>query len=288
MTKITMLNSMAGRDFADSLDQHRAWGLTHLDLKDSIWGKSLIDLTDDEAKRATELIRERELTTYCFSTVLFHSNIESGEAEFRANHLGAVDRIITLAKIMQPRIIRLLGAATEKRKELTDTIPYIKSNHPWLIPMYGEAIDRISDAGFPVTIENETGNCIFGYPHEILAFFDELGRREKVSFTWDVQNLWEVGTFPSIEVYHQLKDLIGYYHIKGGQHDGTSTKLCWQSTLEDASWPVLEITKQVIADGVSPVICLNPSHGKPKEGYDYSNVTKRNLDFLRREIPEVE
>ena len=288
MTKITMLNSMAGRDFIASLDQHVAWGLTHLDLKDNIWGKSLIDLTDDEAERAAELIRERGLTVYCFSTVLFHPNIELGEAEFRANHLGGIDRIIALAKILQPQVIRLLAAQTEKRKELSDTIPYIKENCPWLIPMYAEAIDKLSDAGFAVTIENETGNCIFGYPHEILAFFAELDRHGKVSFTWDVQNLWEVGTFPSMEVYQQFKGLIDYYHIKGGQHDTASNKLCWQSSLEDASWPVLEITRQVVADGVSPVICLNPSHGKPKEGYDYSNMTKRNLDFLRREIPEVE
>ena len=150
------------------------------------------------------------------------------------------------------------------------------------------AENRYDESNYKCNYENETGDCIFGCPEEIVAFFQELGRREKVSFTWDVQNLWEVGTFPSLEVYQKLKDLIGYYHVKGGQRDETCARLRWSSSLEDASWPVLEITRQVVADGVSPVICLNPSHGAPKEGYDYSNTTKRNLDFLRREIPEVE
>jgi hypothetical protein len=41
-------------------------------------------------------------------------------------------------------------------------------------------------------------------------------------------------------------------------------------------------------DDMCPVICLNPSHGKQKEGYDYSNIVKRDLDFIREAIPEVE
>ena len=97
-----------------------------------------------------------------------------------------------------------------------------------------------------------------------------------------------MGVYPSLDVYNKLRDLIGYYHLKGGQQGDESGKLRWRSSLEDASWPVVEITKQVVADGVSPVICLNPSHGAAKEGYDYSNITKRDLDFIRGAIPEVE
>jgi hypothetical protein len=58
--------------------------------------------------------------------------------------------------------------------------------------------------------------------------------------------------------------------------------------LEDASWPVVEITQQVVMDGVAPVICLNGSHGEAKAGYDYNNMTKRDLDFIRRAIPEID
>jgi len=35
---------------------------------------------------------------------------------------------------------------------------------------------------------------------------------------------------------------------------------------------------------VSPVLCLNSSHGVAKGGYDYSNVAKRDLDFLRQNL----
>ncbi len=287
-TKLTILNSMAGQQFESALDQHVAWGLTVLDLKDAIFGKGVVKLTHAEANRAADLIRARNLSVYCFSTGLFSGEIEAGEAEFRRRYLDKIEHVIEIAKPLQPQMIRLLAAQTSKRKELADSIGYIRENHPWLNPLYAQAIDRLHDAGFKVTIENEVGNCIFSNPKEILGFFAELNRREGVYLTWDVQNLWQMGTYPTMEVYHQLKGLIGYYHLKGGIGAMPASTLHWRSALEDASWPVVEITRQVVADGVSPVICLNPSHGKVKEGYDYQNIVKRDLDFIRREIPEIE
>jgi hypothetical protein len=55
--------------------------------------------------------------------------------------------------------------------------------------------------------------------------------------------------------------------------------------LQDASWPVAEITSAVVEDGVSPVICLNqPQHGAPKDGYDYDGIVERDLAFLRSTV----
>ena len=62
-------------------------------------------------------------------------------------------------------------------------------------------------------------------------FFKLLDRPESVALTWDVQNLWQMGTFPTIDVYYQLKDLIHYYHLKGGQFRGDSPSLYWKSNL---------------------------------------------------------
>ena len=87
-----------------------------------------------------------------------------------------------------------------------------------------------------------------------------------------------MGTYPTMDVYYKLKGLIGYYHLKGGQQRDGNSDLYWRSSLEDASWPVAEITRQVVMDGLSQMICLNASHGQAKAGYDYNNMTKRDLD----------
>lgn len=278
---------MAGEDFAQSLDTHVGWGIGVLDLKDCVLGKGIADLTDDEASRAAAMIRERGLSVHCLSSIIFHPSVEKGEAHFREHELGRVDRLVRIAEVLQPRVVRLLAPQTDRRGAVTDSVSYLKTEHPWVFDVFRQAIDEIDAAGFRTTIENECGSCIFSAPSEVLGFFNELQRPDSVGFTWDVQNFWQMGTFPSLEVYRQLRPLIDYYHVKGGRHDGTSPDLRWRSTLEDASWPVLEITREVVSDGCSPVICLNPPHGEAEEGRDISNLTKRDIDFLRREIQEI-
>ncbi len=283
-TKLTLLNSMAGQEFDQALEQHVAWGLTVLDLKDAIFGKRIAELTQDEAERAANLIKAHNLSVHCLSTGLFSDEVERGETEFRRRYLDKLDAVIDIANALRPNLVRLLAAQTANRLEIANSIPYINTHHSWLIPLYIEAIDRLHDAGFRVTIENEVGGCILSTPTEILDFFASLDRPAKVCLTWDVQNLWQMGTYPTMAVYDQLKNLIGYYHLKGGQQKADNTVLHWRSSLADASWPVVEITRQVVVDGVSPVICLNPSHGKIKPGYDYENIVQRNLDFICRKI----
>lgn len=287
MTTLTMLNEMAGNDFSAALQTHREWGLRTLDLKGSIFGKSLLDLTDEQAIEAARLISLQGMDVYCFSTTLFHPEVELGEEQFRRAQLAGVTRAIELASIMHPRVIRLLGAQTRLRAEEVDSIAYLRREQPWVIPLYQEAVAMIAGAGYHATIENEVGACIFSVPDEVLDFFHELSCPDTAHFTWDVQNFWQCGTFPTLSVYQQLKPLIGYYHVKGGQVGDDGNALRWNSSLEDASWPVVEITRQVVLDNVSPVICLNPSHGECKPGYDYSDRFRRDVEFLRRAIPEI-
>ena len=286
--RLTMLNFMAGEDFVEALDRTVSWGVKDLDLKDSMFGRGILDLSDEQLVQVSDLVAERDLSVYCLSTTLFFDPIEKGRSFFETNHLARVSRAIEAAQALRPRFIRLIGARMDARGEVEDSTSYILREHPWLIPMYREAVDRICEAGFVPTIENEILDCIWSCPNEIVSFFEQLDRPNKVSFTWDVQNLWEAGTFPTLEVYETLKPLIGYYHLKGGQCEEAGGKLKWASSLEDASWDVVGITSRAVADGLSEVICLNPSHGERKDGYDYEAVIKRDLDFLRREIQEIE
>ena len=70
--------------------------------------------------------------------------------------------------------------------------------------------------------------------------------------------------------------------------DSGRPDLRWCSTLEDASWPVLDLVRRSILDGNSPVICLNPSHGMIKDTFDYQEAAIKDIRFLRQQIPEVE
>lgn len=273
-----MLNSMAGKDFITSLDTQRAWGIRILDLKSDVLGKDLAALNDDEAILVKQHIDERGMSVHCMSSVIFDGDIETGEEAYRKKYMPMLERIISIAKTLRPALVRLIAATSGKRTEFSDSVSYIRNSHPWLVPLYREAISAVNHAGFRLTIENECHNCIFSTPDEVIGFYEALGM-DNVSFTYDVQNLWQMGTFPAVDVYKKISSLVDYIHVKGGIA-GADGRVLYRSALADASWPVTDIIRAAVMDNC-PVLCLNPSHGGSKEGYDYTNVTKRDFDFVR-------
>lgn len=286
--KLTILHGMAAKDFEESLDRHLEWNLKVLDLKNNIYGRAVEELQPAEAERAARAIEQRGLVVNTLSTAIFYADIEDGEATFRQQFSEDIARILDTAAILNTHYVRLLSASSSKRAQFQNCASYIQQQHPWVFSVYQEAIDRIHDAGFHVVIENEVRSSIFSHPQEILDFFAALDR-PAARFTWDITNLWEEGTYPSLEAYEQLKDLIGLVHVKGGQSEYPGGPLRWASRLSSASWPVLDIVRAVVRDGVSPVICVNPSHGEKNANYQGSpSDCYEDLLFLRDQVEEIE
>ncbi len=281
--EITLLNGMLGQDFSIALDRHRKYEIRLLDLKDCIFGKSLADLTIDEALSARALIEKHGLEVYSLSSSLCHGNVEEGEIAFRRSVEAEIKKIVAVAEVLRPKSVRLLSAWTSRRAEFADSIAYLDRYHPWIFDIYRACIDSLFHAGYDVFIENETGYNIFSTVIEIDRFFVRLDRSERVKFTWDIQNLWQMGTAPTLAVYEALRDLIGYLHFKGGKA-GHTGELAWASSLEDASWPVTDIVRRAVSDATIPVFCLNPSHGKCESGYDAAAVVERDIHYLRQLI----
>ncbi len=284
---LTMLNSMGGEDLSAAVARYVELKMKVVDLKDCIFGKAIAALSDDEAKKAQDIISKSGLSISCFSTGLFHDDIEKGAAHFREQHLSQVDRLIDIAGIMRPEMIRLLSARMAREGAPGKGAEFSGREHGWLVDSYREAIDRIDGSGFKAVIENEAFSNIFTCPEEINGFFGELDRTGKVSFIYDVQNLWQMGCFPSLDVLDRLKGITQCLHLKGGQKEEGGERLKWASSLEDASWPVAAILEEAIKNGVRTV-CLNPSHGDRKPGNDYANVLERDASFAGKIIEGVE
>ncbi len=286
--QLTILNSMASEDFEESMRMHREWGLAWVDLRDAIYGRRVEELDLADARRARRYLDELGLELYCASTNVFVEEVANGEAAFRA-HLRTLEKVMELCAVLRPRLVRLNAADFAQRSADVNSVGVIKQHYPWLIDVYRAGVDMVAAHGMLPTIENEAFDTSLSKPEEFVDFFDWLDRPGVAGLTWDVQNQWSSGVFPSIETYRRLKPLIRYYHVKGGQTEPGSTDLAWNVALEDASWPVIEITSAVVADGVSPVICLNPAqHGAAKDGYRYEGLVKRDLDFLRASVPGLQ
>jgi hypothetical protein len=279
-----MLNGMAGNDFEIAARRHAELGLHWLDLKDSLWGETINNLSLENARRAAAIARAHGLKVFCFSTALCDSDLSAGETAFRTRHAATLDHVLKVADILEPGYIRLIAAQLTPFPSEVLPVSVVEEKFPWVFPIYRDFADRIVRSGRRALIENETSNTIFNRAEGILRFFERLERPGQVHYTWDVQNLWQMGVFPTLEVYRQLKPIIGCIHLKGGRTEGDGRTLVHASALENASWPVVEIMRAAVADGVAPFICLNPSHGRPPPGYNVWEIAQRDVAFLRQNV----
>ncbi|WP_394216448.1 sugar phosphate isomerase/epimerase family protein [Brachybacterium vulturis] len=285
--ELTMLNSMADADLEVALAKHKEWGIRHLDIRDGIAGKWVKDITVGEAREAKRAIDDAGMDVFCLSTSIFYGDVTDGEASFHENQVGALDHILEIAEVLQPKLVRIIAAQLPGRAPDESAVEILQRDYPWLIDQYREVVDKIAAAGFTATIENEANKSFLSRTQDFVDFHEWLDRPE-VSLTWDINNQWATGVFPTQEDYEQLKPLIRYYHLKGGQHADADKNLKWNSSLEDSTYDVVGITTRVVQDGVSPIICLNPSqHGENKPGYDYTNLVKRDIDFLRANVEGI-
>lgn len=283
-SKLTMLSAMAGSDFETAARRHAELGLQWLDLKDGLWDETINHLSLENARRAAAIAHAHGLKVFCFSTALCDTDLSEGETAFRARHQATLDHVLKVADILEPGHIRLISAKLKPFPTTESAMAVVERDYPWTLGVYRDLVDRITASGRRALIENETPNVIFDRPESIVRFFQLLERPGKVHYTWDVQNLWQMGVFPTLEVYHQLKPIIGCLHLKGGRTEGTGRTLVHASALEDASWPVVDIVRAAVTDGVAPFLCLNPSHGRKPAGFDIWETAQRDVAFLRTHV----
>lgn len=299
MAQLTMLTEMMSPDLETAIARLRDLGISLLDLKGGLFGKSVENLDAADNERLAALLERTGTRAYCLSSVLGHRNVSQvSEADFRRTLETGLVRLMPTARALRPARIRLLGCCFDGRGDWRNANDYLKRHAPWVYAAYRDAVAQLHDAGWRVTIENEPGS-IFAAPGETLEFFERLDRADGARFTWDIQNMWQSGTYPTPAVYEQLRPVTDYVHLKGGRAAPAAPRvLAHRSVLEDADWPVREIVGRVLADGTSPVLCLNCSHGTPADDdplrplWGAANLAaeeaRRDVAFLRRTFAEIE
>jgi sugar phosphate isomerase/epimerase len=283
---LTMLNSMGG-ELPQSLDRHAELGFSLCDLKDRLFGKALEELEDREVEELGRLLGARNLKVHCLSTSLGHVDLALGEAAWIAANESILGRVLAAARVLVPAVIRVIAATdTSRRQGGPANLRQEIERHPWFPAAYDAIVGRINAAGFDAVIENEARDCIVTSPIDVLDLFAALKSELRVRYTWDVQNMWEMGTAPSVAVLRALLPCLGMLHLKGGiaAPDGS---LRTASSLADATWPVMDIVRAAIEATDIEVICLNQSHGDRAPGYDTFAVARDDALFLRINDPRI-
>jgi sugar phosphate isomerase/epimerase len=284
--RLTMLNSMAG-DMPGALDRHVEERLEICDLKDRIYGKRLEELSDDEVAELDREITARGLKTYCLSTSLGDHDLALGEAAWIDVNHRILERVLAAAKVLKPSVVRVIAAKDTSRPQGgAGNMEMVLASYPWAPAAYDTIVARINEAGFDAVLENEAHDCIVTSPEDVLTLFAALGPKHRLKYTWDVQNMWQMGTPPSLTVLRTLLPHLGMLHLKGGRA-GPDGALLDAASLADASWPVADIVRAAVDSGTIDVLCINPSHGRRSEQFDGWAVARDDLRFLRAADPRI-
>ena len=289
--ELTMLNNMAGTDLPVALDRYVSLGLRLVDLKDGIWARKVEELDEEQSARVAALVGERGLAVHCLSTALGWTDVNIGEKSWRANQEQLLARVLRVAAIVRPRYLRVLAvrvgtAEHPVRWSYQETV----AAHPWLPVAFADIVRRINAAGYAACIENEARHCALATSEDVAAFFGmllPLVGGGSCDYVWDVQNMWQMGTFPTLPMLEKLQPYLRLLHLKGGRADALGN-LSEASSLRAASWPVSRIIAEVHRAGNVDVICLNPSHGKRPADYGIWNVVQDDIAFLRELFLKLE
>lgn len=285
--RLTMLNDMAGGDFTTGLDRLAEWGISDLDLRGNVMGYSIGELPLYAAEAAMAEITKRGMSVFSMSTGLLVGDICRGPEIARREVDDILSRVLPNASVLRPRFIRLLAGQWPGRPPAPLAVQAILRDFPWVIDEYRRAASIVTEAGWVPILENEARDCFLSHPDEMVEFLKAVDV-PSLRFTWDVQNQWATGVYPTMAHLDQLAPYVSYYHVKGAKAGANPLVAEWNASLEDSTWPVVELTQAVVDRGLSEVICLNPTqHGKDLPDYDYSSVPEQDLKFLRTHIRDV-
>jgi sugar phosphate isomerase/epimerase len=296
LARLSILAEILGKDLEKVSHELPEIGLSLLDLKRHVFGHAIEEMDDTARDKLAVLMDQSDIEIFSFSSTCGYQNVSTtSERDFRDHLTRGVDNMLETLSIVRPTMVRLLACSFDVREAWDESNAYLEQHAPWVYDAYDDAIERIAEAGVAVTIENEP-NTILSNPQETVGFFDRLRTRDRVGFTWDIQNMWQSGSYPTVEAYQVLRPVINYVHTKGGQgtYEGPEL-LTFRSPLETATWPVREILGEILEHDSNSVICINTSHGKvpagapPLERADRGRMEAlRDIAFLRDTFGEIE
>lgn len=205
-----------------ALDAMAAIGMTGAEFR-VLWGKNIMDLTDEEVTRATELAKARNIRVLSIASPILKCVLPGGPAVdtrfqqdiFNSKHTfedqpRLMDRALKLSELTGAKIIRVFSYwRTVEPEKCHDAIC--------------EALVRLGDTakahGVIVGLENEHA-CNLGTASEVKKVLDAV-QHPNVQLVWDPANMLVAGEDPYPAGYDILpKDRIIHVHAKDCHMEG--------------------------------------------------------------------
>jgi sugar phosphate isomerase/epimerase len=209
-------------DFAAALDAMAAIGMTGAELR-VLWGKNIMDLTDDELDRARGMVRERNMEVISIASPLLKCVLPGGpqvdtrfqQDVFASKHTfedqpRLTERAFYIAKFFGARIIRVFSYwRTVGPEKCFDGI----------VKALTEMADKAAREGLIIGVENEHA-CNIGTAAESAKVLAAV-QHPNLQLVWDPANALVAGEEPFPHGYGLLPpDRIVHVHAKDCHMEG--------------------------------------------------------------------
>jgi len=277
MIEISVMTDQLGLDFESAVKQLAHWGVEWVDLRGGIYGKGIDDVTDSEAERAKDALVEHGLRVACLATRLAspwkdHDLWDERDWEAELEHL---DRLVELAKAFNTDLLRVYAYRKPNPDAALDRPDLEKYMEP-VSQRLREAAEVAAGQDIRLVLENETFSLV-GTCSELRQVLDAVGH-EALLACWDVANGWACGEQPYPDGYDQIRDSIGYVHIKGAKSQtGDPDAYGGVALVGQDDLDYQTILSALVSDGYDGKIALHPHHNLFLDAYKLRDEANPDL-----------
>ena len=221
--KLGVITDEISMDLALALDVMREYGAYGAELR-SIWGRNLVDLTQDEVAKVKRIILDKGFKVPCIASPFFKCELqETAASQVGMTHQATertladqkplLEQLFRLADYFDTNLIRVFSFW--KRGDLT---PEIQRR---IIDMFQEPVAMAERAGKILALENEA-DCYVGTGVETAAVLKEINS-PWFRATWDPGNAVGAGEVPYPNGYEAIREYVVHVHMKdpARQADGS-------------------------------------------------------------------
>lgn len=241
----------------------REFGVQYAELR-SIWGRNILDMEEEELKKARQMLEEAGIKTACIASPLFKCHLFQEEKPLGDLHLArersldeqwaTLKRSLQLAHFFNAPIVRTFSfwRVCEPSEEIFRRIaPYLR-----------EAAEVAHREGIILALENEH-SCFAGSGEET-ALLLSLVDSPYLKVIWDPGNAFFAGEVPYPYGYEKVKEHIVHIHIKDARLNKETKEPEWALIGEgEIDFPAQ--FKALKEDGFEGVLSLETHVSPPKE-----------------------
>ena len=262
MIKIAMITSEISHDFDHALQVMSELGMEHVEIE-TLWGKHVGQLTDDEIKKLKGIVKKWDMKVCCLSPQLFFRvPLRAGpdQGSYWGSYSEHLDRLETTMRVgreFDVNLIKTFGFANE----IWYHEAFFGDIWGMLQEKFEEPLRMVEREGFVLAIETCFLNNVSS-ASMARTFMEKMGS-EHMRVLWDPGNTLFVHEIPYPDGYELIKDYIAHIHIKDGVVDvpNCSFELCAPGHGQVKTYP--DILKRLMDDNYQGVISLEPEYAPP-------------------------